>query len=148
MSGRRKDKVERREGREINEKRERKYKERKKENGKKEKRKKRGNLDFLQPQSKRQSCFAKRFLKQLQLHQRSRSTGGARAGAVFGGAGALPNRPLVFSRTHACANVSDDVHQKNQKAIYIFIVKNKIIISMQLKIICQFKIMISNLTND
>jgi len=92
MSGRRKDKVERREGREINEKRERKYKERKKENGIRKK-KKRGNLDFLQPQSKRQSCFAKRFLKQLQLHQRSRSTERARAGAIFGGDRALPNRP-------------------------------------------------------
>jgi len=94
MSGRRKDKVERREGREINEKRERQYKERKTENGKRRK-KKRGNLDFLQPQSKRQSCFAKRFLKQLQLHQRSRSTGGTRAGAVFGGAGALPKQALL-----------------------------------------------------
>jgi hypothetical protein len=31
-----------------------------------------------------------------QLHQRSHSNRGARAGAVFGGAGALPNRPFVF----------------------------------------------------
>jgi hypothetical protein len=34
------------------------------------------------------------FLKQLQLHQKSRSTEGAKAGAVFSGAGALSNRPL------------------------------------------------------
>jgi hypothetical protein len=33
-------------------------------------------------------------LKQLQLHQRSRSTRVARAGAVLSEAGALPNRPV------------------------------------------------------
>jgi hypothetical protein len=52
-----------------------------------------GNLDILQPQSNRLSRFAKRFPKRLRLHQKSRSTRGARAGAVFGGAEALPNRP-------------------------------------------------------
>jgi hypothetical protein len=31
-----------------------------------------------------------------QLHQRSHSTRGAKAGAVFGGAGALPNRPYYY----------------------------------------------------
>jgi hypothetical protein len=41
------------------------------------------------------------FLKRLHLHQRSRSTRGARAGAVLGGAVALPNRPFVIlSGTH------------------------------------------------
>jgi hypothetical protein len=41
----------------------------------------------------RRSCFAKRFLERLQLLQRSCSFRGVRAGAIFGGARALPNRP-------------------------------------------------------
>jgi hypothetical protein len=35
------------------------------------------------------------FLKRLQLHQKSRSTRGAGARAILGGAGALPNRPFI-----------------------------------------------------
>jgi hypothetical protein len=35
------------------------------------------------------------FLKWLQLHQKSRSTREAGARAVLGGAGALPNGPLL-----------------------------------------------------
>jgi hypothetical protein len=77
---------------------ERRWKKRKeegKENKEKEKIKiGKGNLDILQPQSNRWSRFAKRFPKRLPLHQKSRSTRGARAGAVFGWAGALPNRPI------------------------------------------------------
>jgi hypothetical protein len=73
---------------------EKKEKRREKENKEREKIKiGKGNLDILQPQSNRLSRFAKRFPKRLRLHQKSRSTRGARAGAVFGGAGALPNRP-------------------------------------------------------
>jgi len=41
----------------------------------------------------RRSRFAKRFPEQLQLLQRSCSFRGARAGAIFRGARALPNRP-------------------------------------------------------
>jgi hypothetical protein len=36
------------------------------------------------------------FLKWLQLHQKSRSTRGARA--ILGGAGALPNKPLIYMK--------------------------------------------------
>jgi hypothetical protein len=42
-----------------------------------------------------EELFCQTFFKTTQLHQRSHSTRGARAGAVFGGAGALPNRPFV-----------------------------------------------------
>jgi hypothetical protein len=42
------------------------------------------------------SRFAKRFPKRLQLHQRSRSTNGAEAEAVFGGAGTLPNLSIYL----------------------------------------------------
>jgi hypothetical protein len=44
-------------------------------------------------------------LKRLQLHQKSRSTKGAGAGAVLSGAGALPNGPLVCCRLVACGSV-------------------------------------------
>ena len=50
----------------------------------------------LTHQSNKWSCFAKHFLKRLQLHQKSRSIWRARAGAVFGRAGALPNTPYDF----------------------------------------------------
>ena len=43
----------------------------------------------------RRSRFAKRFSERLELLQRSCSFRGARAGAIFRGARALPNRPLV-----------------------------------------------------
>ena len=46
----------------------------------------------------RRSCFAKRFPERLQLLQRSCSFRGARAGAIFRGARALPNRPLMLER--------------------------------------------------
>jgi hypothetical protein len=82
---------------------EKKEKRRKKENEKNEKIKiGKGNLDILQPQSNWRNRFAKRFPKRLRLHKESRSTRGARAGAVFRGAGALPNRPL-FSTQHCSA---------------------------------------------
>jgi hypothetical protein len=42
-----------------------------------------------------EELFCQTFFKTTQLHQRSHSTRGARAGAVFGGAGALPNTPSV-----------------------------------------------------
>jgi hypothetical protein len=45
----------------------------------------------------RRSRFAKRFPERLQLLQRSCSFRGARAEAIFGGARALPNRPLELS---------------------------------------------------
>ena len=54
------------------------------------------NLDISQHQSNMWSRFAKRFSKQLQLHQKNRSTKEARAGAVFRGVGALPNRPYIL----------------------------------------------------
>jgi hypothetical protein len=44
----------------------------------------------------RRSRFAKRFTKRLQLLQRSYSFRGARAGAIFGGVRALPNRPFLY----------------------------------------------------
>jgi hypothetical protein len=43
-----------------------------------------------------EELFCQTFFKMTQLHQRNHSTRGARAGAVFGGAEALPNRPLLF----------------------------------------------------
>jgi hypothetical protein len=46
-----------------------------------------GGFTWLQLEIHQRSYFAKRFLKRLN------STRGAKAGAVFGGAGALPNRP-------------------------------------------------------
>jgi hypothetical protein len=42
-----------------------------------------------------EELFCQTFFKTTQLHQRSHSTRGARAEAVIGGAGALPNRPLL-----------------------------------------------------
>ena len=60
---------------------------------KKKEKKRKGSLDISQPQSNWWSCFAKHFSKRLRLHPRSRSTRGA--GAVFRGAGALPNGPLM-----------------------------------------------------
>jgi hypothetical protein len=40
-----------------------------------------------------EELFCQTIFKMTQLHQRSHSTRGARAGAVFEGAGALPNKP-------------------------------------------------------
>ena len=62
---------------------------------KKKEKKRKGNLDISQSQSNWWSCFVKHFSKRLRLHLRSRSTRGA--GAVFQGAGALPNGPLPLS---------------------------------------------------
>jgi hypothetical protein len=42
------------------------------------------------------SCFAKRFLKVLQLLQRSHFFRGARARTIFEGARAQPNTPLLM----------------------------------------------------
>ena len=70
-----------------NKRRKKEEKEKEKRRKKQEKNKEKGNLDILQPQSNRCSCFAKRFAKRLQLHLRSRSTRGA---------GALPNRPWIL----------------------------------------------------
>jgi hypothetical protein len=44
-----------------------------------------------------EELFCQTFFKTTQLHQRSHSTRGARAGAVFGGAGALPNRAWIVN---------------------------------------------------
>jgi hypothetical protein len=48
-----------------------------------------GGFTWLQLEIHQRSYFAKCFLKMTQLHQRSHSTRGARAGA-------LPNKPLMF----------------------------------------------------